>query len=116
MCYWHKPVMRGGPPDVRSSPERGYQIEQRTCRYVPARGHHPTRLRRAGERLQRSITGARDVGLLIAVADQVAVLIPDPMANGWRLTAVDPADAAVRGGVVAANGARLLNEFGWGEA
>jgi hypothetical protein len=43
--------------------------------------------------------------------DQVAVLIADPMANGRRLAAVDPTDAATRGTVVAANGAHLLNHI-----
>ena len=53
---------------------------------------------------------------LVAVADQVAVLIPDPMANGRRLTAVDRADAAARGSVIAANGAHLLDAIRLGEA
>ena len=53
---------------------------------------------------------------LVAVADQVAVLIADPMANGRRLTAVDRADAAARGSVIAANGAHLLDDIRLGEA
>jgi hypothetical protein len=38
------------------------------------------------------------------------------MANGRRLTAVDHADAAARGSVVAANSAHLLNDIRLGEA
>jgi len=38
------------------------------------------------------------------------------MANGRRLTAVDHADAAARGPVIAANGAHLLNDIRLGEA
>jgi hypothetical protein len=38
------------------------------------------------------------------------------MANGRRLTAVDRADAAARGSVIAANGAHLLDAIRLGEA